>query len=301
MEPQTNSKQYPETPGIEPESENDCPPGFLRLRMPYAMNDSEVQFVPVQRIIKTRVMISGKRTPTMCAHYFFNRQCHLGVKCNFVHTMHVDPLQSTNRCALAPPPPEIRNRANREKRSSNVQMDTPNSTGIHPHLLSSGSWSPSPQTHQPFVQPPFALLPPSSPLSSASVGCPVPTPTHHPPSVMCTCPPHLRPQQMPPQGLSSPNGHGASPPVIDPTQRTQAAGDAFPNQQSDLESASTSSEHLREVGSFNADRHSIVDGNSFHTDANLGSGSPNKPSQRRAMPTPNPTKSKTLFTHNKSS
>ena len=75
------------------------PPGHIRVLLP---NQTRMCFVPIDRIIKTRVHLFGRRTPSVCAHYFYNRYCSLGAACNFVHFVYVDPAVATNRCAFAP-------------------------------------------------------------------------------------------------------------------------------------------------------------------------------------------------------
>ena len=75
------------------------PPGHIR-----ALLKPESQFydLPIECVIKTRANIFGRRTPSICAHYFYNRRCNAGASCNFLHFVYVDPAVATNRCAFAP-------------------------------------------------------------------------------------------------------------------------------------------------------------------------------------------------------
>jgi hypothetical protein len=64
-----------------------------------------VDEVPSERILVTRGSASrrdGNRTLSHCAHYYFNRMCNRGERCNFVHAVHIQPNATAWQRAPAP-------------------------------------------------------------------------------------------------------------------------------------------------------------------------------------------------------
>lgn len=76
------------------------PPGQLR-RVALPNSREEFNDFPSDALLKTRALESGRRL-AHCAHYFFNRWCHRGAECEFVHAVFIDPAAPPHRLAPAP-------------------------------------------------------------------------------------------------------------------------------------------------------------------------------------------------------
>jgi hypothetical protein len=81
------------------------PPGDeLTVLAPNERQPSEV--IPSERILITRGSTNWRKHTTPlshCAHYYFNRMCNRGERCNFIHAVHVDPnVQGDFKRAPAP-------------------------------------------------------------------------------------------------------------------------------------------------------------------------------------------------------
>jgi hypothetical protein len=61
--------------------------------------------IPSERVLLTRGSANrrdGNRTMSHCAHYYFNRMCNRGERCNFVHTAYIQPNATAWQRAPAP-------------------------------------------------------------------------------------------------------------------------------------------------------------------------------------------------------
>jgi len=96
-----------------------------------------------QMALKTKALTSKRRPLSHCAHYYFNRTCHLGADCQFIHAVFIDPNAKDH--ARAPVPAQLGRQqqqnpgtgmraravalpAPRGKRVGNGQNDTPKRT-----------------------------------------------------------------------------------------------------------------------------------------------------------------------------
>ena len=58
-----------------------------------------------QMALKTKALTSKRRPLSHCAHYYFNRTCHLGADCQFIHAVFIDPNAKDH--ARAPVPAQL--------------------------------------------------------------------------------------------------------------------------------------------------------------------------------------------------
>jgi hypothetical protein len=64
------------------------------LRVTAPNNRPPVEEIASERVLVTRGSLrrqEGGGTLSHCAHYYFNRMCNRGERCNFIHVVHVDP------------------------------------------------------------------------------------------------------------------------------------------------------------------------------------------------------------------
>lgn len=68
-----------------------------------------VESIPSERVLVTRGALSWKEHPlamSHCAHYYFNRTCNRGERCNFIHSVYLDPT-SEEAFKRAPAPSTV--------------------------------------------------------------------------------------------------------------------------------------------------------------------------------------------------
>lgn len=102
------------------------------LRVTAPNNRPPVEEIPSERVLVTRGSLrrdDNTAPPSHCAHYYFNRMCNRGERCNFIHVVHVDPnvvgdfKRAPARCVVSVPRPD---------RSTNASARAPRSTNAVP-------------------------------------------------------------------------------------------------------------------------------------------------------------------------
>ena len=61
----------------------------LHVAAPNSPDTSDV--IESHMVLKTQALNAARRPLTHCAHYYFNRSCHQGANCNFIHAVFIDP------------------------------------------------------------------------------------------------------------------------------------------------------------------------------------------------------------------
>ena len=75
-------------------------PGYL-LRVSQPNGKAPVAYIPSECCLRTRANVAHHRQLSHCAHYYYNRTCHLGDQCQFVHAVYVDPAATRHQRAPA--------------------------------------------------------------------------------------------------------------------------------------------------------------------------------------------------------
>ncbi|KAG5481096.1 hypothetical protein LSCM1_06776 [Leishmania martiniquensis] len=125
------------------------------------------EVLPSERILVTRGSTNWHEHPTPlshCAHYYFNRMCNRGKRCNFIHAVHVDPnVQGDFKHAPAPravAPIAPRSSVSAASRAANGAKGAASEGSRSDACHGGAAWASSP-AHQP-------RLPSSTPQSRAS-------------------------------------------------------------------------------------------------------------------------------------